>query len=307
MRRTNYTINMNVRKILYFPLYICLKLHALMPLNVLYILADILFFPLYYIIRYRRKLIRENLSASFPEKSKSEIVSLEKKFYRHFCDYIVETIKLMHISDEEMKRRMVFTNAEMVQEFLDNGQSCIMLLGHYGNWEWIPSVSLWLPKHKYILSQIYRPLKNKWFDDFFLQLRSRFGTISIAKQDTLRTILSFRASGKPSITGFIADQTPSPANIHFRTTFLGRKDTAILTGAEKIARKTGFVVVYLDVECPKRGYYTATYKLISDTPQNTKEFEITTKYAKEMEKTILRAPQYWLWTHNRWKHNLPES
>lgn len=300
-------MNMKLRKLLYVPLYIYLKLHALLPLKVLYILADILFFPLYYIVRYRRKLIRKNLSASFPEKKQKEIILLEKKFYRHFCDYIVETIKLMHISDVEMKRRMVFKNVDMVQNLLDKGQSCIMLLGHYGNWEWVPSVTLWLSKHDYFLAQIYRPLKNKWFDDFFLQLRSRFGTRSIAKQDTLRTILSFRTSGKSSLTGFIADQTPSPANIHFRTTFLGREGTAILTGAEKIARKTGFAVVYLDVECPQRGYYTATYKLITDTPQNTEEFEITAKYAKEMEKTILRAPQYWLWTHNRWKHNLPES
>ncbi len=300
-------MNMKLRKILYFPLYIYLKLHALLPLKILYILADILFFPLYYVVRYRRKLIRKNLSASFPEKNKNEIISLEKKFYRHFCDYIVETIKLMHISDEEMKRRMVFKNVGLVQNLLDNGQSCIMLLGHYGNWEWIPSVTLWLSKHDYFFAQIYRPLKNKWFDDFFLRLRSRFGSVGIAKQDTLRAILQFKASGRSSITGFMADQTPSPANILFRTEFLGRKDTAVLIGAEKIARKTKFSVVYLDVECPKRGYYTATYKLITDTPQNTEEFEITRKYTKELEKTILRAPQYWLWTHNRWKHRLPES
>ena len=164
-----------------------------------------------------------------------------------------------------------------------------------------------MDKRDYFLSQVYRPLKNKWFDNFFLHLRSRYGTTNIAKQDTLRPMLHYKASGRSALTGFMADQTPSPANIHYRTSFLGREGTAVLTGVEKIARKTGFAVVYLDVECTKRGYYTATYRLISDTPQQTKEFEITEKYTREMEKTILRAPQYWLWTHNRWKHNLPQT
>lgn len=299
---------MKLKKILYFPLYIWMKLHALLPLPVLYVLSDILFFPLYYLVRYRRKLVRKNLSETFPLKSKAEIISLEKKFYRHFCDYMVETIKLMHISDKEVKRRLVFTNIETVQRLLDKNQSCLMLLGHYGNWEWIPSVSLWLsPEHHYLLSQIYRPLKNNWFDEFFLRLRSRFGSVGIAKQDTLRTILQMKASGKVSMTGFMADQTPSPANIHFRTSFLGRENTAMLTGVEKIARKTGFAVVYLDVQCIKRGYYTATYKIITESPKETKDFEITERYTQEMEKTILRAPQYWLWTHNRWKHQPFES
>lgn len=300
-------MKMKTRDIAYFPLYLYLKLHALLPLPVLYILADILYFPLYYLIRYRRKRVRANLSACFPHKEKKEIISIEKKFYRHFCDYVVETIKILHISDEETKRRMVFTNVDLVQNILDKGQPCIMLLGHYGNWEWVPSVTLWLDKRDYFLSQVYRPLKNKWFDNFFLHLRSRYGTTNIAKQDTLRTMLHYKASGRSALTGFMADQTPSPANIHYRTSFLGREGTAVLTGVEKIARKTGFAVVYLDVECTKRGYYTATYRLISDTPQQTKEFEITEKYTREMEKTILRAPQYWLWTHNRWKHNLPQT
>ncbi len=299
---------MKLKKILYFPLYIWMKLHALLPLPVLYVLSDILFFPLYYLVRYRRKLVRKNLSETFPRKSKTEIISLEKKFYRHFCDYMVETIKLIHISDKEVKQRLVFTNIETVQRLLDKNQSCLMLLGHYGNWEWIPSVSLWLsPEHHYLLSQIYRPLKNNWFDEFFLRLRSRFGSVGIAKQDTLRTILQMKASGKVSMTGFMADQTPSPANIHYRTSFLGRENTAMLTGVEKIARKTGFAVVYLDVQCIKRGYYTATYKIITESPKETKDFEITERYTQEMEKTILRAPQYWLWTHNRWKHQPSES
>ena len=277
--------------ILYFPLYFYFWLHALLPLKILYILSDILFFPMFYIVRYRRKLVYQNMKDSFPEKSEKEIRRMEKAFYHHFCDYIVETIKLLHISDKETRKRVKFHNTEALQEIVDNGGSCLMLLGHYGNWEFVPSVTLWMRKGSVIFAQIYRPLKNKWFDRFFLKLRGRYHSECIAKQDTLRSILRYKSSGRPSITGFMADQTPSPANIHHWVNFLNH-DTPVFTGVEKIAHKVGFSVFYFDVEKIKRGYYSVTIR----------EFEITNKYMEMMETTILRAPEYWLWTHNRWKH-----
>ena len=287
--------------ILYFPLYFYFWLHALLPLKILYILSDILFFPMFYIVRYRRKLVYQNMKDSFPEKSEKEIRRMEKAFYHHFCDYIVETIKLLHISDKETRKRVKFHNTEALQEIVDNGGSCLMLLGHYGNWEFVPSVTLWLRKGSVIIAQIYRPLKNKWFDRFFLKLRGRYHSECIAKQDTLRSILRYKSSGRPSITGFMADQTPSPANIHHWVNFLNH-DTPVFTGVEKIAHKVGFSVFYFDVEKIKRGYYSVTIREISKNPKETEEFEITNKYMEMMETTILRAPEYWLWTHNRWKH-----
>mgnify|MGYP000289145977 FL=1 len=287
--------------ILYFPLYFYFWLHALLPLKILYILSDILFFPMFYIVRYRRKLVYQNMKDSFPEKSKKEIRRMEKAFYHHFCDYIVETIKLLHISDKETRKRVKFHNTEALQEIVDNGGSCLMLLGHYGNWEFVPSVTLWMRKGSVIFAQIYRPLKNKWFDRFFLKLRGRYHSECIAKQDTLRSILRYKSSGRPSITGFMADQTPSPANIHHWVNFLNH-DTPVFTGVEKIAHKVGFSVFYFDVEKIKRGYYSVTIREISKNPKETEEFEITNKYMEMMETTILRAPEYWLWTHNRWKH-----
>lgn len=287
--------------ILYFPLYFYFWLHALLPLKILYILSDILFFPMFYIVRYRRKLVYQNMKDSFPEKSEKEIRRMEKAFYHHFCDYIVETIKLLHISDKETRKRVKFHNTEALQEIVDNGGSCLMLLGHYGNWEFVPSVTLWMRKGSVIFAQIYRPLKNKWFDRFFLKLRGRYHSECIAKQDTLRSILRYKSSGRPSITGFMADQTPSPANIHHWVNFLNH-DTPIFTGVEKIAHKVGFSVFYFDVEKIKRGYYSVTIREISKNPKETEEFEITNKYMEMMETTILRAPEYWLWTHNRWKH-----
>ncbi len=287
--------------ILYFPLYFYFWLHALLPLKILYILSNILFFPMFYIVRYRRKLVYQNMKDSFPEKSEKEIRRMEKAFYHHFCDYIVETIKLLHISDKETRKRVKFHNTEALQEIVDNGGSCLMLLGHYGNWEFVPSVTLWMRKGSVIFAQIYRPLKNKWFDRFFLKLRGRYHSECIAKQDTLRSILRYKSSGRPSITGFMADQTPSPANIHHWVNFLNH-DTPVFTGVEKIAHKVGFSVFYFDVEKIKRGYYSVTIREISKNPKKTEEFEITNKYMEMMETTILRAPEYWLWTHNRWKH-----
>ena len=287
--------------ILYFPLYFYFWLHALLPLKILYILSDILFFPMFYIVRYRRKLVYQNMKDSFPEKSEKEIRRMEKAFYHHFCDYIVETIKLLHISDKETRKRVKFHNTEALQEIVDNGGSCLMLLGHYGNWEFVPSVTLWMRKGSVVFAQIYRTLKNKWFDRFFLKLRGRYHSECIAKQDTLRSILRYKSSGRPSITGFMADQTPSPANIHHWVNFLNH-DTPVFTGVEKIAHKVGFSVFYFDVEKIKRGYYSVTIREISKNPKETEEFEITNKYMEMMETTILRAPEYWLWTHNRWKH-----
>ena len=175
--------------ILYFPLYFYFWLHALLPLKILYILSDILFFPMFYIVRYRRKLVYQNMKDSFPEKSEKEIRRMEKAFYHHFCDYIVETIKLLHISDKETRKRVKFHNTEALQEIVDNGGSCLMLLGHYGNWEFVPSVTLWMRKGSVIFAQIYRPLKNKWFDRFFLKLRGRYHSECIGKRDTLTSIL----------------------------------------------------------------------------------------------------------------------
>ncbi len=286
---------------LYSPLYLWFKLHAMLPLWVLYRLAYLLYFPLYYIIKYRRKLVYTNLRNSFPEKSEKEIAQLARKFYRHFCDYIVETIKVLHITDEEMRRRMVFENIEIIDQAFAEGRSIIFLLGHYGNWEWIPSITLWTTDKSVLFGQIYRPLKNEWFDRFFLHLRSRFGSHGIAKQDTLRAMLQMKRSGKTSITGFMADQTPSPANIHHWAQFLSQ-DTPVLTGFEKIACKTGFTVLYADVEVVKRGYYKATIREITRDPASLNEFEITDQYTALMEQSIRRAPWAWLWTHKRWKY-----
>jgi KDO2-lipid IV(A) lauroyltransferase len=266
-------------------------------------LSDILYFGVYIIVGYRLKVVRENLSGSFPEKSRKELRLIEREFYHHFCDYFVETIKLLHISDEEMSRRMKFENIELVNELMKDGNSVLMFLGHYCNWEWVPSINLnFKDKENVVLAQIYKPLKNKAFDDLFLKIRSRFGSLGIPRYETLRTIIKLRRNKKQTLIGFMADQLPSINNIHYWTTFLNQ-DSAVFTGVERIAKQTGFAVVYLDMQKESRGYYKATIKLISSNPAEEPEFKITETYIRAMEKTILREPAYWLWTHKRWKRS----
>lgn len=286
--------------VVYYIIYTILFLHALLPFRLLYLLSDILYFLVYYIVRYRLKVVRKNLIGSFPEKSKKEIRYIERKFYKHLCDYFVETIKLLHISDEKIQKRLTFKNVELVKELMKDGNSCLMFLGHYCNWEWVPSINL-LFNDGSLLGQIYRPLKNKAFDKLFLKIRSRFNSVSISKNNTLRAMIKYKQGKQKILIGFMSDQTPSKQNIHYWTKFLNH-DTAVYTGVERIAKQTGFTVTYLDITKTGRGYYKAEVKLISDNPKNEPEFAITEKYIREMEKTISRDPAYWLWTHKRWKY-----
>lgn len=287
-------------KIQYGLIYAWMYLHALLPLSVLYILSDILYFIVYKLVGYRLKVVRRNLKASFPEKNATELIKIEKEFYHHFCDYFVETIKLLHISDKEMQKRMIFENIELTKTLMETNGSVLMFLGHYCNWEWVPSINIHFYNEDIDLGQIYKPLKNKAVDKLFLKIRSRFGSFGIPRYETLRAIVKMRKEGKRVMIGFMADQLPSMLNIHYWTNFLNQ-ETAVFTGVERIAKQTGFGVVYLDIEKVKRGYYKATVRLISDKPKEEPEFAITERYIRAMEATINRAPAYWLWTHKRWK------
>ena len=295
-------MNKYVEKALYFPLYLIIWLLSLLPFPILYLLSDILFLLVYYVTRYRRKVVYSNMRNSFPNKSEKEIRKMQRAFYLHFCDYIVETIKLLHISDATTKRRFVMENTEILQKALDEKRQVILMLGHYGNWEYVPSITLWVdcPKDG-LMGEVYRPLKNRWFNEFFLKLRSRYKTINIPKNDVLREFIKYRRDKRPVVIGFMADQTPSPVNIHYWSNFLNQ-DTPMLTGIERIAQKLDCTLVYVDVIKEKRGHYKIVYSEITQTPKDYKEFEITEIYTRLMEKTILRAPEYWLWTHKRWKH-----
>ena len=291
-------------KIVYYIVYIIWYGFSLLPLRVFYVISDMLFWILYIIIGYRRKVVWQNLKTSFPEKSEERLRKIERGFYHFFCDYLVESVKLMTISKKNLKKRLVFKGTEVVNEIVESGQSCAVYLGHYCNWEWITSLPLWVtPKAQ--CGQIYHPIENNDFDWLFLRLRQRFGAVCIPMQDTLRKIIEFRKDRQPVVIGYISDQKPHWVNIHHWVDFL-HHDTPVLTGTERIARRMNHAVFYLDVRRIRRGYYEAEFKLITREPQTMKEFELTDIYYQHPEQSILQAPEFWLWSHKRWSRTREE-
>ncbi len=276
------------------------NLLSLFPLCVMYILSDILFYPLFYLVRYRRKIVRKNLTESFPEKNLSEIQKIEKQFYRFFIDTIFETCKMASISKDEMRKRMKFTNLEAVEAILSQGKSISTYLGHYGNWEWISSLPIHLSQG-IIAGQIYQKLRNKAVNRLLLRNRERLGAISIEKKETTRKINELIDNKKVSIIGFIADQSPAKQDIRHYVPFLHHY-TPVLIGTEKLTKRYGFEAWYLDVKRLKRGYYEAKFIRIHENIQSLPDFQLTDLYYKHLEQTILRQPELYLWTHKRFKH-----
>ena len=276
-------------KFVYHILFFLLYLLSLLPMRLLYLLSDCLFFPLFHIVKYRRKVVEKQLDECFPEKSMQERRAIERQFYHFFCDYLVEVIKLFSISKKEMMRRMKFVGIEQVREELKDKKFCFLYLGHYCNWEYIASLSYWLPEIH--CGQIYHRIYNQAFDELFLKLRGQFGGESILMKDTLRRILTLRNQEKKVMIGFIADQLPKWENMHHWTTFLNH-DTSFFIGAERIR--------------VKRGYYQVRFRLMTLHPKEFPDYELTDQYARLLEESICRQPAYWLWTHKRWKRTKEE-
>ncbi len=277
---------------------------ACLPLGVLYVFADVLYYIIYYIARYRRRLVRENIAKCFPAKSNSERAEIERKFYRNFADYIVETVKLLHISDAEMCRRMQFDNIELIDSLVAEGRSVVVYFAHCGNWEWAPSMTLHVahrPGATVDYCQVYRPLRNKTFDKLMLHIRSRFGSTSFAKKTVLRDLLNLRKNGIVSVTGFMSDQKPSHGDPTVVTEFLNRP-TAFISGTETLARRLGMAAIYWDTEKTSRGHYRITCRLLHKEPGELPPQQLTRIYAQALQDTINRNPSIWLWTHNRWKY-----
>ena len=293
-----------MKKLLYYITYAAVWLLSLLPLWVLYLLSDFIFLIIFHVVKYRRKLVFKNMSDSFPEKSAQEVRALERRFYHWFCDYLVESVKLLTISKQQLRRRMVFKGAEIVDEIVKDGQSCAVYLGHYCNWEWITSLPLWVTPEAQC-GQIYHVLENSDYDRLFLKLRQRMGAVCIPMAETLRKLAEYRQQRQPVVIGYISDQVPFWNNIHHWCQFLNH-DTPVLTGTERLAQQTGHAVLYLDVTRERRGYYVAEFKLITREPKQMTDYTITDAYFKMLEASIHRAPEFWLWTHNRWKRTREE-
>lgn len=292
----------HIQKVAYYTLLGVWYLFSWFPFSILYLISNFFAFLLYRIIRYRRAVVRKNLTQSFPHKSLAEIVQLERAFYRYLCDYVVETIKLATISPSALQQRMRFENLEPVIADLRQRKSCSLYLGHYGNWEWISSLPMHLEAGQ-MCGQIYHPLQNPVVDNLFLRLRGRFGAHSIDMKNSYRTIAGWHRSHTPSIVGYIADQVPNFNSMHYWTPFLNHPDTPVFTGAERLSRMLNATIYYVNITRPRRGYYVARFVKIADEAKALPQFAITEQYIRLLEQTILRQPPYWLWSHNRWKRD----
>lgn len=271
---------------------------SVLPFRLLYLISDGLCLVLYYIIGYRKEVVHANLINSFPKKTTKEIITLQKAFYRYYCDLLLETFKTLTISPTKMLQHChLDPEAErLFKELAEENKSIIIVMGHKGNWEWAGNTFSLFCKHQ--LYVIYHPLTNRYFNSLICKMRERFGTKLIPMKDAFRDIVKNRH--ELSATAFIADQSPNPATAHW-INFL-HQDTAVFMGTEKIAKKIKYPIVFVSVKKLTRGYYTLIAELLKVPPYVDNEGDITETHARKLEADIIAQPETWLWTHKRWKH-----
>ena len=273
-----------------------LYLTSLLPFWFLYLIADVLFVIIYYFIRYRRDVVQQNLANAFPEKTKKERHDIEYKYYRYLADLIVETVKMITVSEKQIQRRVVATNAELVHEYFAKGKSIIAVAGHYCNWEMAALNFNFVTDKRFMI--VYKPLSNATFNDFFVKIRSRFGGQPVAMRQTMRKMVECK--NELTVSVLVGDQTPVMHEVNYFTNFLNQP-TAVFLGIEKISKAIDAAVVFYDMKRVKRGYYTYTLVPLTENAKQTAEHEITDAHVQYLDGMIRREPQYWLWSHRRWK------
>ena len=282
-------------------MHFLIRIFSLLPLSVLYMISDVILYPLvYYVARYRLKVVRKNLRNSFPNKSSIELKAIEKRFYHHFSDLLLEVVYGYRASAEEMCERVVFENVDLVEDLAAQTHGVIAYLGHMGNWEWIADLNNRFANPDMVEYNVYRRLKNPRSDKMMLELRSKRGGECIEKSLLLRKLVLLRRAAHPFVVGMLADQKPSKRSSYIWTEFL-HQETAFLDGSEVIAQKFGFAAIYAHISSPKRGYYRVRFELITDNPSAMPPQTMTNRYAELLEQNICAQPEQWLWTHNRWK------
>ena len=290
-----------LKKIAFGITYGAIWLFSLIPLCLMYLISDILVLLCFLIppLRYRKKIVRKNLKASFPDKSKKELLKLEFNFYRYFFDMAFESTKACSMRARWMKRHIKFINIDKLYEQFQTGRSVMAYMGHTGNWEWVSALPTQL-NAKYQVCQIYHVLENSVMNNVMLKIRGAYGAESIPMERTLRQLLEYKNRGQQFIVGMIADQVPLMRNIHYWTQFMNQK-TPVFTGAERIAKKLDLAVFYAEVIRIKRGRYECVLHLMYESTKDEPEHSVTERYNRMLENTINNNPAIWLWSHNRWK------
>jgi Kdo2-lipid IVA lauroyltransferase/acyltransferase len=288
----------SMNKLAFWVLLAVANLVALLPYRLLYVVADGIKFILYYLIRYRRKVVRTNLINSFPEKSTAELLKIEKDFYRNLADTILESIKMLGVSSDTFIKRVNINNQQVIDHLFDQGKSIFLAVGHSGNWEMLASYLSLTQRHESIA--IYKKISDSNFDKLMKKIRQHLGGLLLFESRSAYRQLAAEKE-KPRIVLILGDQTPQGIETDYWTNFL-HQDTPFFNGLEKMARSLDFAVVYLDVMRLQRGIYEASATLLCENGKKTAETEISEQYVRLLEKSIQKRPDNWLWSHRRWKH-----
>jgi KDO2-lipid IV(A) lauroyltransferase len=287
-----------MRFIIYLIVYPFLWSISMLPFPLLYLFSDFIYFILYYIVGYRKEIVRENLALALPHLSAQERLIIEKKSFHHLCDMFLEMIKTMTISKKEMDKRFEFTNLEVYLELEKKQKSIALMLAHYASYEWVISINEKITFESYA---IYKRLNNPYFDKLVRKIRSKFKATLITTKETIPRIIENHRNKKLGLYGFASDQSPKVDSAFHWNQFMGI-NVPIHTGAEMLAKRYDMNMMFLKVKKVKRGYYKASFEILSENTKEIPNYEITDQYLKLVEQQILEAPEYYLWTHKRWKH-----
>jgi len=269
---------------------------SLLPHFILYRISDFMYFFLYHILKYRLSVIYNNLKNSFPEKSHTELIKIQKEFYKNLMDIMVETVKEFTLSKRQVMKRFRYTNPELFQKYHDQGKSVMMLMGHYNNWEYAVSTALWIPQECWA---VYGKLDNPVMDKYLVRTREKFGFTLFPMNKTYDVMLNHTQGNK--LYMFMADQSPHHGSIKYWLQFLNQ-ETGVHIGAEKLSKMLDLAVIFIDIQKVKRGYYEITAQTLFEEATKTEDHEITDKYFATLEKVIQKNPANWLWSHRRWKY-----
>lgn len=275
---------------------------SILPFRIFYWISDIVYFIVYYIIGYRKETVKNNLKITLPHLTDKERLVIEKKFYQHFCDLFMEMTKTMTISHKEMDKRFKITNLELMKEYEEKGKSIMLLASHYANWEWLLSLNL---KFSYQGIAVYKKIANRYFDKLIKEIRSKYNTELVSTDKTIPLMSNNNRKGILSVYGLASDQSPKTIQIAHWESFMGI-ETPVHIGPELLSKKYNLNVVFAKIKKVKRGYYEATLVPITDDAKSLPNYEIIHRYIKEVEKQIYEAPEYYFWTHKRWKHQQNE-
>lgn len=284
--------------LIYLLVYPILWLISILPFPILYLFSDFVYFLIYRVIGYRKKTVRENIALALPHLSEQERLIIEKKSYHHLCDMFLEMIKTMSISEKEINKRFSYTNLDVYLDLEKKGKSIALMCAHYASYEWVLSMNNHITFKGY---GIYKKISNPYFDKLVKNIRAKFKAYLITTKETKTTIEQNAKNGVLGIFGFASDQTPRRSDNMYWDNFMGIQ-TPIHVGAEMLAKRYDMNVIFLKVKKVKRGYYEASFEVLSDDVKSIPDYKLSENFMRKVEQQIYEAPEFYLWTHKRWKH-----